>query len=79
MCDLSVAQLARLIHDAEHEFVTFNGKRDSTFTRAWNVEAQDRKAKALGQCHVDRMQTHFVGIDPAGVNQHRRARILACY
>ena len=34
MRDLSVAELARLIHDAEHELVTFDGKWDSTFTRA---------------------------------------------
>ena len=34
MRDRSVAELARFIHDAEHELVTFDGKWDSTFTRA---------------------------------------------
>jgi thioredoxin reductase (NADPH) len=33
---------------AEHELVTFDGKWDSTFARACNVEAQDRNAEALG-------------------------------
>src|ERR1700734_375290 len=79
MRDLSVAELARLIHDAEHELVTFDGKWDRTFTRPCNVEAQDRNAEALGQCNVDRVQTHFVGIDAARVNQHGRGRILACH
>ena len=56
-----------------------NGKWDSTFTRVCNVEAQERNAEALGQCRIDRVQTHFVGIDAAGVNQHRSACILACH
>src|ERR1700677_2865891 len=79
MCDLAVAELARFFHDPEHELVTFDGKWDSTFTRACNVEAQDGNAEALRQCHVAGVQTHFEGIDAAGVYQHRRARILACH
>ena len=79
MRDFSVAELARLIHDAEHELVTFDGKWDSAFASACNVEAQECNAEALGQCHIDRVQTHFVGIDAAGVNQHGRVRILACH